>query len=120
MLAGREPWPELMEERKAFAYPPYSRIIDIDLADPNPKRLALMCGALSERLTRVLRPSVGLGGPVRLEGPFQQGEESRTLRVILAKDRQFPERKKALKEAVDAFVRERKYTGFIHLDVDPD
>ena len=120
LLAGLDPAPELLRERKEFAYPPYSRLIDIRLDDPNPKRLALMASALERRLQETLRPSVGLSGPVRLEGPFETGENERTLRVLLAKDRRFPERKKALKAAVDDFARERKYAGFIHLDVDPE
>ena len=120
LLEGRDPAPELMEERRAFGYPPYSRIIDICLDDPNPKRLALMGRLLSDRLAAALRPAADPDSPVRVEGPFSPGEGRLVLRVILAKDRSFPERKKALKEAVDAFVAERKYTGFIHVDVDPD
>ena len=120
LLEGRDPAPELMEERRAFGYPPYSRIIDICLDDPNPKRLALMGRLLSDRLAAALRPAADPDSPVRVEGPFSPGEGRLVLRVILAKDRRFPERKKALKEAVDAFVAERKYTGFIHVDVDPD
>ena len=106
--------------RLKFGYPPYSRIIDICLDDPNPKRLALMGRLLSDRLAAALRPAADPDSPVRVEGPFSPGEGRLVLRVILAKDRSFPERKKALKEAVDAFVAERKYTGFIHVDVDPD
>ena len=120
LLAGKDPAPELMEERKAFSYPPYSRIIDICLDDPNPKRLALMGRTLAGKLKNVLRPTAGLDSPVRIEGPFQPGENRITLRVILTKDRNFPERKRALKETVDSFITERKYTGFIHLDVDPE
>ena len=120
LLAGRDPWPALMEERKEFSYPPYSRIIDIEIHDPSPKRLSLMSTTLVGCLARALRPSPGLGAPVQLEGPFPKGEDGRTLRVILAKDRQFPEQKRVLKETVDAFTREKKYIGFIHLDVDPD
>ena len=120
LLAGKDPAPELMEERRTFAYPPYSRIIDICLDDSNPKRLALMGRTLAGRLKTVLRPTAGLDSPVRIEGPYESADNRLTLRVILAKDRSFPERKKALKETVDAFITERKYTGFIHLDVDPE
>ncbi len=120
LLEGRDPAPELMEERRAFGYPPYSRIVDICLDDPNPKRLALMGRALGGRLKTALRPGVGLDSPVRIEGPFETAENRQVLRVILAKDRSFPERKKALKTAVDDFIAERKYNGFIHLDVDPE
>ena len=120
LLEGRDPAPELMEERKTFSYPPYSRIIDLRLDDSNPKRLALMGSLLSGELRRTLNPSPGLAGPVRIEGPYETGEAELTLRVILAKDRRFPERKKLLKETVDRFILERKYSGFIHLDVDPE
>lgn len=119
LRAGRQPWPGLLEERKTFGYPPYSRLVDIDFVDPNPKRLSLMCRALTGQLTDTLFPAAGPGLP-RMEGPFETGEDSRTLRVILPKDRWVPERKKALREAVEAFSRERKYAGFIHLDVDPE
>ena len=120
LLSGRHPWEGLMEERKDFAYPPYSRIIDIDIEDGNPKRLVLMSRLLAEDLNRALCPTVGIGGPVRVEGPYERSDHGRTLRVILVKDRQFPERKKRLHEAVASFTRERKYVGFIHLDVDPE
>lgn len=120
LLAGRDPWTELLEERKAFNFPPYSRIVDIVLRDANEKRLSLMTNALYERLCAALRPEPGLGAAVRLEGPFSTAPESLTLRAVLAKDRRFPQRKQALREAVDTFVKDRKYIGFIHLDVDPE
>ena len=120
LLAGRDPAPALLQERKDFGYPPFTRIIDLRLDDPNPKRLKLMGDLLTRRLQETLRPGVGLGSPVRLEGPFETAEGESTLRVILAKDRRFPERKRALKGAVDDFARERRYAGFIHLDVDPE
>lgn len=120
LLAARDPAPELLAERKEFAYPPFSRLIDLRLDDANPKRLALMASALERCLRDTLHPAAGPGGPVRLEGPFETGPDERTLRVILSKDRRLPERKQALKAAVDEFARERKYAGFIHLDVDPE
>lgn len=116
LLAGREPWPELMEERKAFAYPPYSRIIDLLIADANPKRLTLMAKSLNDKLIRSFRTAP----EVRIEGPYETGEETRTLRAILPKSRQFPSWKSLLKQTVDDFARERKYVGFIHLNVDPE
>ena len=79
-----------------------------------------MGSLLSGELRRALSPSPGLGGPVRIEGPYESGASELTLRVILAKDRRFPERKKLLKETVDRFISERKYTGFLHPDVDPE
>lgn len=115
LLEGRQPWTGLLEERKAFGYPPYSRIIDLDFSDPNPKRLALMSQALAGELARAVPASAG-----RVEGPFETGEGRRSLRVILNKDRRFPEWKQKLKKTVDSFVRDRKYNGFIHWDVDPE
>ena len=69
-----------MEERRNFGYPPYSRIVDICLDDPNPKRLALMGRALGGRLKTALRPGVGLDSPVRIEGPFETAENRQVLR----------------------------------------
>ncbi len=116
LLAGREPWPELMEERKAFSYPPYSRIIDLLIADANPKRLTLMTKSLCDRLIRCFRPSP----EVRIEGPYETSEEARTLRAILPKGRLFATWKEQLKQTVDTFASERKYVGFIHINVDPE
>ena len=120
LAAGRQPWPGLMQERKDFGYPPYSRIIDIDFEDPQPNRLSWMCRQLEERMRKELGAAALPGAPVRIEGPYENGASGLKLRVILAKDRRLPARKQSLKQSVDAFVRERKYNGFIHLDVDPE
>ena len=43
----------------------------------------------------------------------------RCMRISLAKDRTLAERKKALKQAVAKFEKERNYSGHIVIDVDP-
>lgn len=121
MAEGTSPCEALLADRKAFGYPPYSRIIDINLCDNNPRRLAAMSSALSKALYTVLEPSPGIGGPVQVTGPSDAPETGTvTIRVIIRRDAQFSTRRKALREAVETFASEHAYAPWIHIDVDPD
>ncbi len=105
---------QLLEERRSFGYPPYTRLIHISVRDENGKRLNYMASELADALSLVLpeRLLVGPYAPARQQGVRQ-------IRLTLPRDRQLRERKQALLLAVQSFERERKYLGHIVLDVDP-
>ena len=85
----------LLDERREFNLPPFSRLIDIRLDDDSESRRELM----THRLLKVLKS----GG----------------LRLTLNRDRQLAERKRALYREILAFEKENRYQDHIKIDVDP-
>lgn len=85
----------LLQERKDFSLPPYSRIVDIVIEDSSESRKKLM----TDRLCRKLHTG--------------------SLRIILDRDASLVRRKTALYRDVLTFEKENKYTSHIHFDVDP-
>ncbi len=113
-LQGEDYSMHLLEERKTFNLPPYSRMVDIIVRDTNAGRLAKLSGLLAGALA-----------DFRPEGPFApfRGREAepdvRVLRIMLARDRRLPAGKRKIAEAICDFEKSYKYTGHIALDVDP-
>lgn len=107
LLEGRDAL-VFLPERQAVGYPPVTRLVDIGLADGNPKRLAF----LSSLLARSVGPCLGPYAP-------QGREDARVLRITIPRDRYLKGRKQQIAAAVAAFEKEHKYIGHIHLDVDP-
>ena len=113
-LQGEDYSLRLLEERKSFNLPPYSRMVDVIVRDPNAGRLAKLSGLLAGALT-----------DFRPEGPFApfRGREAepdvRVLRIMLARDRRLSAEKRKIAEAIGDFEKSYKYTGHITLDVDP-
>ena len=105
---GEIPVTHLLQERAVVAYPPYTRLVSLQIRDSNPKRLKWM----SQELARQLQ---SIGG--RLEGPF--GEETQEIRILLPRDKALVQRKAAIGKTVTAFEQARKYVGHIVIDVDP-
>ena len=103
----------LLDERMAAGYPPFTRMVDIRVDDANGNRL--------EYLSKELAAAFPAG--LRFQGPFKKAgvkEENRMhIEVILPKGRDLSGRKAALKAAVEAFEKNRKYTGHVSVDVDP-
>ncbi|MCR4568786.1 MAG: hypothetical protein K5661_00115, partial [Bacteroidales bacterium] len=95
---------QLLAERKQFGYPPYSRLINIQIKDNNEKRGPYMARELESALKQVL-PS-----PARSEN---------LIRILLPRDKSLLPRKQALYSTVTAFEKARKYSGHIIIDVDP-
>lgn len=85
----------LLPERKAFALPPYSRMVDIIVDDKSESRKELMTKRLCKRLNTC------------------------DLRLTFARDASLPSRKSALYNEVLEFEKENRYTSHIHFDVDP-
>lgn len=104
----------LLAERKAFNYPPYSRMVDIIVKDANEARLGKMSSELTRQLAgwKPLGPFSPAKGKTILEGV-------KTTRLILQKDSNLKSEKKKIADIVSDFEASRKYAGHIFIDVDP-
>ena len=112
----------LLEERQAFHYPPYTRIINIILRDEKLERLDRLAGTLS----LVLRGAGTFPGQgVEVTPTFApavdklRDEYIRIIRISLPKDRCLSSNKSALGRLIRSFAAERKYDSHITIDVDP-
>lgn len=105
----------LMQERKDFNCPPYSRIIEITIRDRFEDRAVREAAELSDRL----------GGSFEISGPYSPAVDKvadqfiRVIRINLKKDKRLSENKKAISEAIQKFEKERRYDGHITVNVDP-
>lgn len=95
---------ELMKERKDFNYPPYSRMMDVNITDSNTARLALMVSRLSDVLD---------------SSAVQMADGSYKLRFTFLRNEKLAGRKKDIMEKVGAFETSQRYGGHITIDVDP-
>ncbi len=113
---------ELLEERRAFHYPPYTRIINIILKDEKQERLDRLAGTLSLML-RGAGTFPGQG--VEVTPPFApavdklRDEYIRIIRISLPKDRSLSANKSVLGKFIRNFAAERKYDAHVTVDVDP-
>ena len=104
----------LLEERKAFHFPPYTRMVDVIVRDSNAGRLAKLSGLLAAAL-RDFVPD-GPFAPFRGREPEQ---DVRVVRIMLPKDRNLPAAKRKIAGIIGDFEQSCKYTGHVTLDVDP-
>lgn len=116
LAEDRDPSPTLLEDRRAFGYPPYSRITDIIFRDPSPAR----SGKLSRELAASLGSLASSSNGLRIEGPFPGAEAETVIRVLISRGPQLADAKRELERSVSAFESEKKYRGFIRIDVDPE
>ncbi len=106
----------LLAERKEFHFPPFTRLITIDLKDKNLKRMELMSRMLADELRKK---------GFDVTGPFAPPVDKisdwylRGIRLNLPKNKELAASKKRLYQDIEEFTKERKYTGHIALDVDP-
>lgn len=120
----------MLSERYAFGYPPFTRIIKILLKDKDEKRLDIRADALAGRIRNAF--GVKMAGfvqatscPVSVLGPYAPAVNKvsdfyiRHIRLGLKKDAFLPDRKRKLSETVSAFGKEHNYSGNIAIDVDP-
>ena len=117
-LEGTDDSAQLLEERRQFGYPPYTRIVQLMLRDPNEKRVKYMAMELAETLGSLL-PEGCVIGPYAPAVDRIAEQYIRHIRLMLPRDRQLTSRKDAVAQSVAAFEKERKYNGHIALDVDP-
>ena len=105
----------LLEERKDFNFPPYSRIIELAFRDENEGRAHV----LSQALANCLRDSFDITGPYAPTVDRIAGQHIRIIRISLKKDRNLSSNKKALIRTIREFEKERRYEGHITVNVDP-
>ncbi len=115
----------LLQERKDFNFPPYTRIIEINIKDNFEDRAERM----SERLAADLRKSIVREGDTILDSPITgpyspvvdkvADQHIRTIRLSLKKDRTLTSEKEKLRKAVNVFEKENRYDGHITINVDP-
>jgi primosomal protein N' len=113
-LMGEDYALRLLEERRAFRFPPYSRMIDIIVRDGNQARLSKLSSMLADSLKH-FHPE-GPFAPFRGRVPEQ---DARIIRIMLTRDRHLPEEKRKIAAIIGDFEKSFKYTGHVTLDVDP-
>ncbi len=108
----------LLSERKLFSYPPYTRVINIEIRDKSEQRAMLM----STKLCGILEAGAQ---PYALTGPFSPAVDKaadnyiRVIRLNLRKDKNLVGTKRRIMTAVNDFESKEKYAGHIAIDVDP-
>jgi len=113
---------DLLAERRLFGYPPYTRLVHINLKDSNEKRLEFLSRELR---TALLAAFSEAATPPAVVGPYAPaadriaGESIRQIRVTFPRNRSLTGLKRRLADAVRDFGKERKYTPHIAIDVDP-
>lgn len=104
----------LLSERKAFGFPPYTRLIDIKVFDNNEGRLCKLSSELKSQLS-AFRPL----GPYQPMKGRKQEEGVRVFRITLQKNAALKTEKRKIADIVSDFVNSKKYPGHIFLDIDP-
>ena len=105
----------LMQERRDFNFPPYSRIIEITVRDRFEDRAARS----SAELAGVLGRSFEVTGPYSPTIDKVADQYIKTIRLSLKKDRSLSSNKKLILKAVQNFEKSRRYDGHITVNVDP-
>lgn len=115
----------LLEERRDFLFPPYTRIVEIDIRDICEDRAERMAKELCARLRRVLETDEDRQAFQTVTGPYAPAVDKvadryiRAVRITLRKDRSLMHRKMLIRNEISAFGKERKYDGHITINVDP-
>ena len=104
----------LLSERKAFHYPPYSRMVDVIVNDSNTSRLKKLSRCLADGL-KEFSPT-GPFTPIKGRTPV---EATAVIRMMLPKDRNLAARKKKIAAIAGDFEKSYGYSGHITIDVDP-
>ena len=111
----------MLNERRTFSYPPYSRLIVIILKDSNLPRLE----KLSTALAREIETSGSSGNPMGCIGPYApvisrlSDQYIRHIRITIMKGPELTILKKQLAATVAGFGKTRAYANHIVIDVDP-
>lgn len=104
----------LLEERKDFGFPPYTRILEISIRDRHENRAERMAKWLAEKLFRF-----GVTGPYAPAVDKIADLYIRKIRLCLAKDRFLADKKMQIKKIAADFEKDKGYDGHITIDVDP-
>jgi len=94
----------LLEERKVFNLPPYTRVVDTVLTDRNPGRLKKYAAILSNAQPKAQR--------IETEACIR-------FRTTLPRTPEAAKKKGQLTQSIRYIEKEYNYSGHIHFDVDP-
>ncbi len=120
LLGGQDG--DLLEERRLFGYPPFTRLVHLILRDGNPKRLDYLSKELRNALLAAFSEA---DTPPAVVGPYAPamdriGDETvRQIRVSFPRNKALTALKRILSDTVLRFGKERKYAAHIAIDVDP-
>ena len=107
---------QLLQERKDFLFPPYSRIVEITVKDIYEDRCTRMASMLAETLKAHFE---AVTGPYSPAVDRIADHHIRMIRLSLKKDRNLVQNKALLKKLMAEFEKARKYDGHITVNVDP-
>lgn len=120
-------YPVLLSERKEFGYPPFTRLVNIDIRDTDERRLERMAAGLAARLKGIFTESSltdvsyePVSAPFRPPVDKVADHYIRTVRVTLKKDRLLHGYKKSVAATVASFEKDNRYPNHITIDVDPE
>ena len=105
LLTGKGDVGTLLEERRAFNLPPYSRMIDIIIEDKNRERAKLFGGIIGKSVPDALK--------------YRDDGDGMAFRLYLPRNQEAALRKSGLLKTVLSIEKERRYSGHVHIDVDP-
>lgn len=114
----------LLNERKDFSYPPFFRLVYINVRDSFADRADRMAGALNAAVLMALGRRTE-NGNASVMGPFtpakemDEGRYTRTIRISLARNKDLAVAKSLLRKTVISFEMQNHYDGHISFDVDP-
>lgn len=119
---------EMLSERYAFGYPPFSRIVQVIVRDREEKAAEDLAAELAGVLMKEYGVSCQAGGgsgTVSVMGPYPPAVDKvsdlyiRHIRISMKKGPELAGMKKRLDATVQEFCRVRQCAGNIVLDVDP-
>ena len=120
---------DLMQERKEFACPPFTRLINISVKDVSEEKAETAARRLAAELKTQLVPEEGrmqndaeetVSEPFRPPVDRIAGFHIRMIRIVLLKDRHLRDLKKKAAAAVAGFEKRNRYQGHVTIDVDPE
>ena len=111
----------LLQERQDFGFPPYSRIIELNIKDIFEDRAERMAAKLAEAARKALSsdPRNTVTGPYPPAIDKVADNHIRIIRICLRKDRNLPAHKKNIMDMLRGFEKENRYNGHITVNVDP-
>ncbi len=115
----------LLNERREFNFPPFTRIIEISIKDSFEDRAERMATALAGALRARFEPQGCSILQSPITGPYSPAIDKisdnyiRAIRISLKKDMKLAQEKEIIKKTVTQFEQSRKYNGHITINVDP-
>jgi primosomal protein N' (replication factor Y) len=106
----------LMTERKDFGFPPFTRIIEVNIKDIYEDRAERMSFKLANSFKSL---NITITGPYAPVISKIADSHIRAIRICLNKDRYLPALKKAIIDTIRMFEKENRYTGHIQVNADP-